>query len=92
MTLREHLEVDRVLNVTDLAGAVMLERDGDTLYAVRAYGEDYDEKAETSVALVFLGDELAVVCAKIARMMIDAGESEILLDTWQKAMLGPRVN
>lgn len=86
------LEVDRVIAVTTLGGAVFPAIDGGTLFGLRAFGEDGDDDEETSVALIFTPEELAVVCSKIARMMIDHGEADVLLAAWHAAMLSGRLN
>lgn len=90
--LAEALEVDRAINVENLGGAVCAGAEDDRLYVVRAYGEDPDTEERTSVALIFLPEEMAVVCARIARMMIDGGDTEVLMQTWQNALTEFRAN
>lgn len=90
--LARGLEVACVINVDQLGGAVFTAKDGTRLFALRAYGEDSDAKEETSAALVFLPEELAMLCTKIARLMIDHEESDLLLKTWEIEMLRPRVD
>jgi hypothetical protein len=90
--LEEYFDVDRVINVDDMAGTTVTSDDGDVLFVLRIEGEDAETDEAASVALVYTADELATVCAQVARLMINKGQTEILLKTWHEALLGPRVN
>ena len=90
--MAEFLEVERVISVGTMSGAVMPTIEGEKLFALRAYGEDADAKEQASVALVLTPEELATVVSKIARTMIDQGETEVLLQAWHETLLGPRMN
>lgn len=99
--MAEAMEVDRVINVRTVRGSLVAAKGPDRLFAMRAKGWDPDEgdppadadsedptlEGEVSVALLFLADELATICAQIALLLIDNGEEKILVQTWREAML-----